>query len=89
MAERVTIDTVPSPWLPCPRCAGVWVKICAVLERGTWDSDGETYTIDLTQPPRVGSFRSGPEDIECYNCGHKFSLREARGQDAEDEDDDD
>lgn len=68
-----TEDTTPSPWLPCPECAGVWFKAFVTLERGNW-LDEDTYQVDLETPPHVSTYQSGHEMIECNNCGHKFGL---------------
>jgi hypothetical protein len=92
VADDAIADDAPSPWLPCPQCAGVWFKVQAVLERGHWVEDG-TYEVDLESPPHVGAYVSnagpdGAQPIECNECGHKFGLADVGYRVAGAEDDD-
>lgn len=73
-------DDSPSPWLPCPECAGIWHRVTAVLERGEWTEPG-IYEIDISEPPKVGAYITGNENpnikpITCSDCGHSFSLQD-------------
>lgn len=73
--EEYTHDG-PTPWVMCPECGGIWVRVLAVIERGRWSEDGERYEIAVADLPRVGAFIGGDngEALECRDCGTKFDL---------------
>ena len=74
---NVISDTQPSPWVCCPSCGEIWLRITAVLERGRWveGPDGkERYTITFDEPPLVGGYRSAAPEITCATCGLDFGL---------------
>lgn len=70
-------DTEPSPWVACPFCGEIWLRLVAVLERGNWVEtlDGhEHYALDFGTPPKIGGYRSSSPEIECTRCLKGFGL---------------
>lgn len=81
VAESAIADDMPSPWVACPRCACIWLKVTCVLERGDWQ-DENTYVLrEKSEGPKVGAFITGleedsdePKPIACAECGYLFEL---------------
>jgi len=81
VADSAISDSMPSPWISCPSCAGIWHKVVCVLERGDW-KDEDTYVMrEPGEGPKVGAFVTGrdedshePKPIECASCNTRFEL---------------